>query len=72
MSYGCHHHHHHRHHHHGGDSGIGCIVMLVLGFIALPVVGLVMMCSGDEDQKALGLVILIVGIILWIMVGANM
>ena len=61
-------HHHHHHCHHSGD---GCLIMacilLVLGFIAMPIVGLVMCLSGKEEEKGMGVFLLIVGIVVWIM-----
>jgi len=65
------HHHHHHHHHHGADTGMGCLVMLVLGLIAMPIVGFFMLFSGDTESKALGLVLLIVGIIIWVAAGIS-
>ena len=65
--------HYHHHHYHGGgqggsdDSGMGCLVMVILGLIAMPIVGLYMMISGqDSSQKTIGTILLIVGIIIWI------
>lgn len=60
----------HRHNcnHHGNDSGMGCLVLVILGLMAMPLVGIYMMlCGEDTDQKAIGLILTIVGIILWIM-----
>ena len=65
-------HYHHHHYHRGGqgdsdDSGMGCLVMIILGLIAMPLVGLYMMISGqDSSQKTIGTILLIVGIIIWI------
>lgn len=65
--------HYHHHHYHGGgqggsdDSGMGCLVMIILGLIAMPLVGLYMMISGKESShKTIGAILLIVGIIIWI------
>ena len=65
--------HYHHHHYHGDgqggsdDSGMGCLVMIILGLIAMPLVGLYMMISGqDSSQKTIGTILLIVGIIIWI------
>ena len=69
MSYR-HHHHHHCHH----DSG-GCLIMagilLVLGIIAMPVVGLVMCVSGKEEEQGIGVFLIIIGIVIWIMMAAS-
>lgn len=62
-------HYHHHHWHSGGsdDSGIGCIVMVVLGLVAMPLVGLYMMAKGTGDsEKVIGAILTIVGIIIWI------
>lgn len=37
------------------DSGMGCVVMLVLAIIAMPIVGIYLSCTGEENgQKWLG------------------
>lgn len=65
-------HYHHHHYHRGGqgssdESGMGCLVMIILGLIAMPLVGLYMMISGkDSSQKTIGTILLIIGIIIWI------
>ena len=62
-------HYHHHHWHRGGsdDSGMGCLVMIILGLVAMPLVGLYMLFQGDDDgQKAIGAILTIVGIIIWI------
>ena len=65
-------HYHHHHYHRGGqgssaDSVIGRLVMIILGLIAMPLVGLYMMISGKESShKTIGAILLIVGIIIWI------
>ena len=62
-----HHHHHHHHGHNESDSGLGCFFMLVLGLLATPLVGLYLLAaSPDEDSKVLGMVLLIVGIVVWV------
>ena len=63
---------HHRCRHNHDDSGMGCLVVLVLGLMAMPLVGLYMLIAGeDTDQKAIGLILTIVGLILWIMAAAS-
>ena len=68
MGYRHYHHHHHRHSRGGSDdSGMGCLVMIILGMVAMPLVGLYMLFTGKDDgQKAIGVVLTIVGIIIWI------
>lgn len=61
--------HYHHHHRRGGfdDSGLGCLVMIILGMLAMPLVGIYMLISGKDDgKKAIGAILTIVGIIIWI------
>lgn len=54
----------------GGSDIDGSLAMIILGLVALPIVGLVMMLnSKTEDNKVLGGVLLVVGIVLWIIIG---
>lgn len=54
------------------DSGIGCALVLMLAVFAMPLVGLYLAVTGKEDeQRILGVVLLIVGIIVWIKIGAS-
>lgn len=54
------------------DSGIGCALVLMLAVFAMPLVGLYLAVSGEESkQKMLGVVLLIVGIIVWIKIGVS-
>jgi len=54
----------------GGSDIDGSLAMIILGLIALPIVGLIMMLnSKTEDNKVLGGVLLVVGIVLWIIIG---
>ena len=54
----------------GGSDIDGSLAMIILGLIALPIVGLVMMLnSKTEDNKVLGGVLLVAGIVLWIIIG---
>ena len=48
------------------DSGTGCLVMVVLAIIAMPLVGLYLAFAGESsEQKFLGVALLIVGIIVY-------
>mgnify|MGYP003289917185 CR=1 FL=1 len=52
------------------DSGIGCAMVLMLAVFAMPLVGLYLAVTGKEnEQRILGLALLIVGIIVWIKIG---
>ena len=54
----------------GGSDIDGSLAMIILGLVALPIVGVVMMLnSKTEDNKVLGGVLLVVGIVLWIIIG---
>ena len=54
------------------DSGIGCALVLMLAVFAMPLVGLYLAVAGEEsEQKMLGVVLLIVGIIVWIKIGVS-
>jgi len=58
---------HHRHCRHHGDDGMGCLVMIILGLIAMPIVGIYWAVAGDtEDKRAIGIGIIIFCIIAWI------
>ena len=59
---------HNRHHNYSRDnSGVGCAVMAGLAIIAMPLVGGYMLLTGrNDEQKLVGLVLLILGCILWI------
>ena len=55
---------HHRHHHYGNDGGGGCLIMLALGLIALPVIGIYkMITSKDEGIRVLGIIFAIILVI---------
>ena len=48
------------------DSGMGCVIILVLAVFAMPLVGLYLALAGEEkEQKVLGVILFIVGIIVW-------
>lgn len=60
--------HYHRHRRGGSDdSGMGCLVMVILAMVAMPLVGLYILFKGNDDsQKAIGAILTILGIIIWI------
>ena len=54
----------------GNDSGSGCLVMMILAVLAMPLVGLYLAFAGEKkEQKYLGVALLIVGIIVYAKVG---
>ena len=59
---------HHRHRRGGSDdSGLGCLISIVLIFLAMPLAGIYMLIKGkDASQKVIGSILLIVGIVIWI------
>ena len=50
------------------DDGIGCLVLLILAVLAMPLAGLYLILkkAGDDGTKAVGWILLIVGAIIWI------
>lgn len=60
--------------HEPGDGLIA--ILLYLGFIiiAMPIVGLIGMCSNNETDKSQGTALFVIGIIIWIVafiIGCN-
>ena len=51
------------------DAAMGCVVYALLILFFMPIVGLVMVCGKDEEKKVTGWVLLVVGAILWLIVG---
>lgn len=50
----------------GGLDGSGYIALILMAIVALPIIGIYKIATGNEDDKAVGTVLLIVGIIIWI------
>lgn len=64
----------HCHHRNGGrgsdDSATGCLAIVLLALVAMPIVGIYMLLtSEDSDKKTIGAILLIVGIIIWAVAG---
>jgi len=52
------------------SGGLGCAFALMMAVVAMPLLGLYLIAAGEEDeQKILGVALLIVGIIVWIKCG---
>lgn len=51
------------------DAGVGCIMWMLLAIIAMPILGIYFIATGDESQKILGWALLIVGLIIFAMGG---
>ena len=55
---------------HYKTSGDGYIALAIIGLLALPIWGLIKITKGDTDEeKGLGALMLIGGIVLWIIIG---
>ena len=52
----------------GDDSGGGCLVLLILAIVAMPIAGLYLITKkdGDDGTKAIGWILLILGAVIWI------
>ena len=62
----------HRCRHNHDDSGMGCLLAIVLGLMAMPLVGLYLLLAGkNSEQKVIGMLLTIVGVILWIMASVS-
>jgi len=54
----------------GGGGIDGSLATILLAVFALPIVGLIMLLNSEtEEKKTLGGVLLVVGIIIWIILG---
>lgn len=53
------------------DGATGCLSFALLALFLMPVVGFVIVCSKGPEKKSLGLILLVVGTILWIMIGVG-
>lgn len=51
------------------DTGLGCLVYVIMAVLLMPLVGLYMLIAGDKEQKGIGIALTIVGIIIWAMSG---
>lgn len=58
-----------RRHRDDNDGAMGCVVLLLLAVFAMPIVGIYMIAKGDDTQKGIGIVLTIVGIIIWLYLG---
>ena len=48
------------------NSGFGCLLMLIVLIFAMPLVGIYLIVKGNENEKTVGWILLILGMILWI------
>ena len=63
-----HNHRNHNNHHGGQDSGTGCLLMALVGIFALPIVGMFLLFQEHPDDKTLGAVLMVVGIVIWVII----
>ena len=47
-------------------DGTGCVVFFLLLVFLMPLVGIWLLCSEDKDKQVVGVILLVIGIILWI------
>ena len=50
-------------------SGAGCLVYALFIVILMPIAGIIMLFDKNPETKAIGLALLIIGVILWIALG---
>lgn len=55
------------------DSGLGCLVLIIIAMIAMPLTGLYLALNkeSDETTKGIGWILVIIGSIFWIYVAAK-
>lgn len=47
------------------DGATGCVIWALIAVFAMPLVGIYMIGKGDEGQKVIGILLTIVGVIIW-------
>ena len=50
------------------DGMMGCLAIVFIGIVAMPLVGVYMLVKGKDEHKGIGLILTIIGVILWIFV----
>lgn len=53
------------------DSTWGCIVELMILIFLMPFVGLYLYFRPEDDAKTVGTILVVVGVIIWIIIGTN-
>lgn len=60
---------------HRSSSGeAGCLIFILLlglAIFTMPIMGGIILAKGKEDEKSIGAILLVVGVILWIVVGTS-
>lgn len=60
----------HGRHYHSGGGLWGLLAIIVIAIYALPIVGVFLMIGGKtNDEKVLGVILTVVGIIIWSIIG---
>ena len=55
------------------SGGVGCAIMLCLLVIAMPFAGLYLAIKGEnEGDQSIGIVLIVIGIVIWVAVLARM
>ena len=52
----------------GETETLGCLVQLLLLFVAMPFVGLYLLITPNSMSKGLGLLLTVLGVVIWIIV----
>lgn len=47
------------------NNGLGCALLLVAIVFAMPLVGIYLIVKGSDEDKSMGIALLILGIVLW-------
>ncbi|MDY3015914.1 MAG: hypothetical protein SOR79_02040 [Blautia sp.] len=47
------------------NNGLGCALLLVAIVFAMPLVGIYLIVKGSDEDKSVGIALLILGIVLW-------
>ena len=51
----------------GDDTGMGCLALAILAVFCMPLVGIYMVLTGNNEVKGIGVALTIVGVIAWIL-----
>lgn len=57
-----------RHRRNSEAETLGCLVQLLLLFVAMPFVGLYLLITPNSMSKGLGLLLTVLGVVIWIIV----
>lgn len=53
------------------DDAIGCLLIIVFAFLAMPIVGLYLIFRGNESDKAIGIILLTISVVILIYCGVH-